>query len=73
LQSFGKTCTAGAGRPALPFKSPQARVAACPAISCRGNIYRFQWMLAAMFIAQATDTPQMLRDVGSGLARQRRG
>jgi hypothetical protein len=30
-------------------------------------------MPAAMFIAQATDTPQMLRDVGSGLARQRRG
>jgi hypothetical protein len=30
-------------------------------------------MPAAMFIAQATDTLQMLRDVGSGLPRQRRG
>jgi hypothetical protein len=30
-------------------------------------------MPAAMFIAQATDTLQMLRDVGSGLRRQRRG
>jgi hypothetical protein len=42
-------------------------------ISCRGNIYRFQRVPAAMFIAQATDTPQMLRDVGSGLRRERRG
>jgi hypothetical protein len=41
-------------------------------ISCRGNIYRFQRMPVAMFIAQATDTLQMLRDVGSGLPRQQR-
>jgi hypothetical protein len=30
-------------------------------------------MPAAILIVQATDTLQMLRDVGSGLARQRRG
>jgi hypothetical protein len=42
-------------------------------ISCRGNIYRFQRMPAAMFMAQATDKLQMLRDVGSGLRRERRG
>jgi hypothetical protein len=55
--------TVGTGRTAFPFKSARARITACPAISCRGNIRR---MPAVMFIAQATDTLQLLRDVGSG-------
>jgi hypothetical protein len=34
-------------------------------ISCRGNVLRFHLTPAGFFIVQATDTPQMLRDVGS--------
>ncbi|MFL5012556.1 hypothetical protein, partial [Rhizobium sp.] len=53
-------------------KWPQALVAASRSICCRGNVLLFHRTSVAMFVAQATDPLQLLRDVGSGPLRRRR-
>ncbi|MCK1514706.1 hypothetical protein IVB22_19505 [Bradyrhizobium sp. 190] len=53
-------------QPLTPSANSRKRSSRLPAISCRSNVLRFHLKPAAMFIAQAVDTPQMLRDVDSG-------
>ena len=71
-QSFRQTPSGVAGRTGVPSTNggQHASRLARP-ISCRGNILRFHLTPAAMFVAQATGTPQMLRDVD--LARSVKG